>query len=67
MRSKGIKNFPDPKFSGGGAQLSLPKGLNPNSPQFKAAEQACKTLLPNGGPGGSTSSDGGPGQGSGGA
>jgi hypothetical protein len=46
MRSHGVKNFPDPKFDGGGAQLSLPNGVNPNSPQFKAADQTCRKLMP---------------------
>jgi hypothetical protein len=48
MRSHGLPNFPDPKFSGGGAQLSMDKsnGLNPNSPVFKAAEKACQKVMP---------------------
>jgi hypothetical protein len=48
MRSHGVPNFPDPKASGGGVGLVIGKnsGIDPNSPQFKAAQQACKTLLP---------------------
>jgi hypothetical protein len=52
MRSHGVPNFPDPKVSaGGGMSLSLDKssGLNPDSPQFKAAQKSCEKLLPNGG------------------
>jgi hypothetical protein len=51
MRSHGLPNFPDPQPSGGGMALSLDKasGLNPDSPQFKAAQKSCEKLLPNGG------------------
>ena len=43
MRSHGLPKFPDPDASG----ISIGKsGLNPNSPQFKAAEKACEDLLP---------------------
>jgi hypothetical protein len=58
IRSKGIKNYPDPKFVDGGAQLELPRSVNPNSPQFKAADAACKHLMPQGGQGGTTSQSG---------
>ena len=48
MRSHGVPGFPDPTsngtFSGGG-----PGTFNRSSPQFQAATQACKRLLPNGG------------------
>jgi hypothetical protein len=48
MRSHGVPNFPDPKASGGGMELAIPKsaGIDPNSPQFKAAQKACQKLLP---------------------
>jgi hypothetical protein len=52
MRSHGLPNFPDPKPSaGGGMSLSFDKrnGLNPDSPQFKAAQKSCERFLPNGG------------------
>jgi hypothetical protein len=66
MRSHGVPNFPDPKASGNGIGLTIGKGsgVDPNSPKFKAAQQACQSLLPgqktgggptqqmNGGPGG---------------
>lgn len=48
MRSNGVPGFPDPNAQGG---LEL-KGdqVNPNSPQFQAAQNACKQYQP-GGPG----------------
>ena len=53
MRSHGLPNFPDPKPSSGGVGLVIGKnsGLDPNSPQFKTAQQACKTFLPGQGKG----------------
>lgn len=56
MRSHGVRNFPDPNASGGiqingsasnGGNAS--NGLNPGSPQFTSANNACQHLLPNGG------------------
>ena len=44
MRSKGI-NMPDPKVSGNGIQLSVGKGIRPESTVFKAADKACHPLL----------------------
>jgi hypothetical protein len=46
MRTHGLPQFPDPKFSGGGVQLRLPQGLGPDSPSLKAAENACRSLQP---------------------
>jgi hypothetical protein len=62
MREHGLPNFPDPKFSGGGVQLSINKGsgIDPRTPRFQAARKACQSQLPGGGPGGSVSG-GGPG------
>jgi hypothetical protein len=51
MRSHGEPNFPDPQVSNGHFMMSLPKGSDPNSPQFQSAMQACRTLMPGGGPG----------------
>jgi hypothetical protein len=49
MRSHGVPKFPDPKISpGGGMQMTIGKNVDPNSPQFKAAQQACRKLVPNG-------------------
>jgi hypothetical protein len=48
MRTHGVSGFPDPSPSGnltlraGGAG-----GLQPNSPSFQSAQQACRSLLPN--------------------
>ncbi len=77
MRTHGVPNFPDPTFSGGGgARLTLKaggaNGIDPNSPQFKAAQKTCQSDLPRppgakGGPGGGeVASSGGPGGGPGG-
>jgi hypothetical protein len=41
MRSHGISDFPDPNAQGG---FSAPNGLNPNTPQYAAANNACKSL-----------------------
>jgi hypothetical protein len=54
MRAHGLAQFPDPQpdsGGGGGMHLSIGpgSGLDPNSPQFKAAQTACQKLLPNGG------------------
>jgi hypothetical protein len=59
MRAHGVHNFPDPTQTGNGASLSVSgsadNGLDPNSPQFQSAQQACQSLLPQGGPGGPAS------------
>jgi hypothetical protein len=49
MRGHGVPNFPDPAANG---SLTLPQGLNPQSPQFQAAQKACQSLMP-ANPGGS--------------
>jgi hypothetical protein len=54
MRTHGVPNFPDPVQSGNG-RVGLQirggpgSGLDPKSPAFQSAQQACKKLLPNGG------------------
>jgi hypothetical protein len=48
MRANGVPKFPDPDAQGRLSIFGGP-GLNPNSPQFKAAEKACENLLPGGG------------------
>jgi hypothetical protein len=50
MRAHGVPSFPDPTAEKGGISLSLGSGLSPNSPQFRAAQQACRSLMPGGGP-----------------
>ena len=52
MRTHGVPNFPDPKFSssGGGVRVQLKVGssggINPSSPQFQAAQKACQSVSP---------------------
>jgi hypothetical protein len=46
MRSHGVPSFPDPTPGHGGFQLSLGSGINPQSPAFQAAQQACKSFAP---------------------
>lgn len=61
MRSHGVPNFPDPKAgqngavrvqasdrSGSGPSLKI-NGVPVNAPAFQSAQQACRSLLPNGG------------------
>jgi hypothetical protein len=55
MRSHGVSNFPDPTPGGG---IDLPPNLNPDSPAFRSARQACNQYLPTrGGPGATSASD----------
>jgi hypothetical protein len=51
MRKNGVPKFPDPEVVDGGMRLSFgsENGIDPNAPQFKKAQQACRNLLPNGG------------------
>lgn len=48
IRSHGISNFPDPNSQG---QISLrpSEGINISSPQYEAAQEACKSLQPGAG------------------
>jgi hypothetical protein len=48
IRTHGIPNFPDPTFSGGGAHLPKTVGIDLHSPQVRAAEEACQSLIPGG-------------------
>jgi hypothetical protein len=45
MRSHGVPNFPDPK-AGGALTVGKKTGVDPNTPQFKAAAQTCQKLVP---------------------
>jgi hypothetical protein len=46
MRSHGLPSFPDP-VSGPNGKVAITFGkFDPNSPQVKAAEQACKSIVP---------------------
>jgi hypothetical protein len=51
MRSHGVPDFPDPEFSHGGGTVRIQLkgkggagGIDPNSPQFQAAQKACQSL-----------------------
>jgi len=46
MRVSGVPDFPDPTAGG----FRLPAGVNPSSPELKAAQTKCSKLLPGGGP-----------------
>jgi hypothetical protein len=52
MRTHGVPNFPDPS-PGGGLQISWASGINPASPAFLSAQEACRRYAPPGahGPG----------------
>jgi hypothetical protein len=57
IRAHGMPSFPDPVFSNGGVQIRIaaPPGAAGGSgppPQLQAAQAACKSKLPGGGPGG---------------
>jgi hypothetical protein len=45
MRENGVPNFPDPDVSGGAVRMSPGEGVDPNSPQFQQAQQACQDKL----------------------
>jgi hypothetical protein len=49
MRSHGVPNFPD-AGSNGAITVGSANGIDPNSPQFKTAMAACKSLVPRGHP-----------------
>jgi hypothetical protein len=50
MRAHGEPNFPDPAFHGGTTKISIQigqgSGIDPRSPQFQHAQQACQSILP---------------------
>jgi hypothetical protein len=47
MRDHGITDFPDPDANGGLTISASPgSNLDPNSPQYQAADEACKSLMP---------------------
>jgi hypothetical protein len=48
MRTHGVPDFPDPQVSGSNVTLPFQGVVNFNSPQFKDAERACKSLIPAG-------------------
>jgi hypothetical protein len=49
MREHGIENFPDPTFGEDGrpeVMIKKGSGIDPDDPDFKAAEKACEDTLP---------------------
>jgi hypothetical protein len=46
MRQHGINNMPDPQITADGPELRYPRGVDPEDPRLKAAEQACQPYLP---------------------
>jgi hypothetical protein len=48
MRSHGISGFPDPDFSNGTVNLTIPSSIDASSPQFTQARQICQRLIPPG-------------------
>ncbi len=63
MRTHDVPGYPDPTFGTGGLvsqKISKGSGVDPNSPQFRAAEKACGRFQKIGtGPGGGQSLSGG--------
>jgi hypothetical protein len=59
MRSHGVPSFPDPTSQG----IALSSSVDPKSPQFQAATQACRQLAPALGQGGAQTSVAGSGGG----
>jgi hypothetical protein len=47
MRENGVPDFPDPVQDGGNVRIQ--PGGDPNSPEFQAAEEACRDKQPQGG------------------
>jgi hypothetical protein len=58
VRAHGVPNFPDPQVSGHGNEESMRIAVTPglsSNPHFNSAQQACRKLLPGGGPGSGSS------------
>jgi hypothetical protein len=49
MRQHGLPNMPDPQLMGDGIAQRFPRGVGPNDPKVKAAQQACRQHQPDGG------------------
>jgi hypothetical protein len=49
MRENGVPDFPDPDVSGGAVRMMLPRSIDPQSPQFQEAQQACQGEMPQAG------------------
>lgn len=48
MRENGVSEFPDPEAGGGGIRIGPGSGVDPQSSEFKKAQEACKDLSPQG-------------------
>ena len=46
MRSNGVPDFPDPAADANGPGLDKSSGIDITTPTFKAAERACRSILP---------------------
>jgi hypothetical protein len=54
MRTHGVPSFPDPEFSKTGVGVGIriggkkggPSRIDPNSPQFQAAQKTCQSIMP---------------------
>jgi hypothetical protein len=62
MRDNGIEEFPDPEFTGdGGAMQQIGEGIDPNSDEFRQADETCRPILgetvPERGDGGEVTTD----------
>ena len=57
MRAHAVPSFPDPTGGGGGINIGG-TGINPQSPAFKSARQACARFAPGGAPGGVKATEG---------
>lgn len=49
MRAHGIPKYPDPTLSSTGVSISVQGNIGQHSPQFTAAQQACRSLQPHAG------------------
>jgi hypothetical protein len=45
MRKNGVPDFPDPKRGANGGVILGGAGVNPNSPSFQEAQQACQSIM----------------------
>jgi len=47
-RAHRVPKYPDPRVNpNGGSEMTMGADVNPKSPQFKAAQEACQKLVPN--------------------
>jgi hypothetical protein len=46
MRAHGLPNMPDPVVNANGVEMHMPAGVRPGAAQLKAAQLACRSLMP---------------------